>query len=164
MENRELKISRKKTEYLRLKNGEIGEVSSQGERLKRVENFMYLGSTVAEVGDYGAEINHRIQAVWKNWGKMHGVLCEGKIRVKLEDRVHRKIVRPAMMYGAETWAIKKTEEKKLDVAEMRMLRWMCEVTRRDKIWNEVIRGTIGVREVSGKIQEGRLRWYGHEKR
>ncbi|XP_068221829.1 uncharacterized protein [Palaemon carinicauda] len=66
-----------------------------------------------------------------------------------------------MMYGAETWAIKKTEEKKLDVADMRMLRWMCEVTRRDKIWNEVIRGTIGVRELSGKIQESRLRWYGH---
>ena len=29
-----------------------------------------------------------------------------------------------MMYGAETWAVKKAQEKKLDVAEMRMLRWM----------------------------------------
>ena len=26
--------------------------------------------------------------------------------------------------GAETWAVKKTQENKLDVAEMRMLRWM----------------------------------------
>ncbi|XP_068238363.1 uncharacterized protein [Palaemon carinicauda] len=55
MENRGLKISRKKREYLRLKYGENEEVSLQGERLKRVENFGYLGSTVAEDGDLRAE-------------------------------------------------------------------------------------------------------------
>ncbi|XP_068233602.1 uncharacterized protein [Palaemon carinicauda] len=66
-----------------------------------------------------------------------------------------------MMYAAETWAIKKTEEKKLDVAELRMLRWMCGVTRRDKIRNEVITGTTGVTKLSDKIQVSRLRCYGH---
>ncbi|XP_068247664.1 SCAN domain-containing protein 3-like [Palaemon carinicauda] len=35
------------------------------------------------------------------------------------------------------------------------------VTKRDKIRNDVIRGTTGVRELSDKIQESRLRWYGH---
>ncbi|XP_068227987.1 uncharacterized protein [Palaemon carinicauda] len=64
------------------------------------------------------------------------------------------------MYGVETWARKKTEEK-MDVAEMRMMRWICEVTKRDKIWNEVIRCTTGIRNLSDKIQESRLRWYGH---
>ena len=34
------------------------------------------------------------------------------------------VVRPAMMYGAETWAVKNAQGKKLDVAEMRMLSWM----------------------------------------
>ncbi|XP_068227988.1 uncharacterized protein [Palaemon carinicauda] len=61
-ENRGLKISRKKTEYLRLTNSKNGEVSLQGKRLKGVENFRYLGSTVAEDGDLGTEINHIIQA------------------------------------------------------------------------------------------------------
>ncbi|XP_068218467.1 uncharacterized protein [Palaemon carinicauda] len=42
-----------------------------------------------------------------------------------------------MIHGTETWAIKKTEEIKLDAAEMRMLRWMCGVTRRNKIRNEL---------------------------
>ncbi|XP_068234135.1 uncharacterized protein [Palaemon carinicauda] len=66
MANKGLKISRKKTDYLRLKDWENGEVSLQGERFKRVENFKYIGSTVAEDGDLLAEINHRIQAGWKN--------------------------------------------------------------------------------------------------
>ncbi|XP_068209152.1 uncharacterized protein [Palaemon carinicauda] len=65
------------------------------------------------------------------------------------------------MHGAETWALKKIDEKKLDMVEMRMLRWMCGVTRIDKIRTEVIKGTTGVRELSDKIQESRLRWYGH---
>ena len=36
------------------------------------------------------------------------------------------------------------EEKKLDVAEMRMLRWMSGVTKLDRIRNERIRGTTKV--------------------
>ncbi|XP_068246480.1 uncharacterized protein [Palaemon carinicauda] len=39
------------------------------------------------------------------------------------------------MYGAETWAME-TEEKMIGVAQMRILRWICGVTRRDKIRNE----------------------------
>ena len=70
-------------------------------------------------------------------------------------------VRPAMMYGAETWAVKKAQEKKLDVAEMRMLRWMSGVTKLDRIRNERIRGTTKVGEISKKVQESRLKWYGH---
>ena len=66
-----------------------------------------------------------------------------------------------MTYGSETWAIKKAQEKRMDVAEMRMLRWMCGVTRRDRIRNELIRGTVKVAELSRKIQEKRLNWYGH---
>ena len=65
------------------------------------------------------------------------------------------------MYGTETWALKKAQEKKLEVAEMRMLRWMCGVTKLDKIRNERIRGTTKVGEITTKVQERRLKWYGH---
>ena len=44
------------------------------------------------------------------------------------------------------------------VAEMRMLRWMCGVTKLDKIRNERIRGTTKVGEIT---KERRLKWYGH---
>ena len=66
-----------------------------------------------------------------------------------------------MVYGADTWAVKKAHEKKVEVAEMKMLRWMCGVTRLDKISNEKIRGSTKVGEISKKVQERRMRWYGH---
>ena len=60
--------------------------------------------------------------------------------------------------------MKKAHEKKLDVAEMRMLRWMSGVTKMDRIRNERIRGTTKVGEISKKVQESRLKWYGHVSR
>ena len=69
-------------------------------------------------------------------------------RSHVKGKVYNTVVRPAMMYGAETWAVKKTQQKKLDVAEMRMLRWMSGVTKLDRITNERIRGTTKVGEMS----------------
>ena len=68
--------------------------------------------------------------------------------------------RKGLVYGAKTWAVKKAQETKLEVTEMRMLPWMCRVTRLDKIRNERIRGTTKVREITKKVQERRLKWYG----
>ncbi len=52
-----------------------------------------------------------------------------------------------MMYGAETWAVKKGQEKKLDVAEMRMIRWMSGVTKLDRSRNDRIRRTMKVDKI-----------------
>ena len=61
-----------------------------------------------------------------------------------------------MVYSAEKWAMKKAQEKKWDVAEMR-----SGVIKLDRIRNEGIRGTTKVGEISKKVQESRLKWYGH---
>ncbi|CAN6543029.1 unnamed protein product [Malus baccata var. baccata] len=66
-------------------------------------------------------------------------------------------IRPAMLYGTECWAVKHQHVHKMGVAEMRMLRWMCGHTRKDKIRNEDIRGKVGVAEIEGKMRENRLR-------
>ena len=169
MEDRGLKINRKKTVYLRfnvdrdLDDGN-SDVNIQGENLERVNTFKYLGATLAENGDLDAEMTHRIQSGWKNWKRISGILCDRRISLRVKGKVYKTVVRPAMMYGAETWAVKKAHEKKLDVAEMRMLRWMSRVTKMGRIRNERIRGTTKVGEISKKVQESRLKWYGHVSR
>ena len=47
------------------------------------------------------------------------------------------------MFGAETLSAKKEPEKMLDVAELTMLRWMCGVTKMDRIRNDRIRAKVG---------------------
>ncbi len=53
-----------------------------------------------------------------------GILCDRRISLRVKGKVYKTLARPAMMYGAETWAVKKTQVKKLHDAEMRMLRWI----------------------------------------
>ncbi|KAF3619425.1 hypothetical protein FXO38_32945 [Capsicum annuum] len=52
----------------------------------------------------------------------------------------------------------------MKVAEMQMLRWMCGLTRGDRVRNETIRVKVGVTSVECKMREARLRWFGHVKR
>ena len=137
------------------------DINLQGQNVERVNTFKYLGATLAENGDLDAEMTHRIQTGWQNWKRVSGILCDRRISLRVKGKVYKTVVRPAMMYDAETWAVKKAQEKKLDVAEMRMLRWMSGVTKLDRIRNERIRGTTKVGEISKKVQESRLKWYGH---
>ena len=92
------------------------------------------------------------------------MLCDRKNSARVKGKVFKSVVRPAMLYGAETWPIKRAQESTLEVAEMRMLRWMLEVTRRDNVRNSLIRGKAKVMEVTKKVQERRMQWFGHIKR
>ncbi|CAH2091655.1 unnamed protein product [Euphydryas editha] len=49
---------------------------------------------------------------------------------------------------------------KLHVMEIKMLKWMCGITRALRIRNSFIRGSFGVHDIADKIQERRLRRYG----
>ena len=162
LEERGLKISRAKTEYMWMNGVDQSEtISLQAAGVKRVKSFKYLGSCIADSGDMDAEVSHRIQAAWNNWRKTSGVLCDRRFNVKLKGKVYKSVVRPAMLYSCETWPMKRAQERRMEVAEMRMLRWMCGVTKRDRIKNNLIRGTVKVTEVSKKLQERRLQWFGH---
>ena len=56
-----------------------------------------------------------------------------------------------MLYGAECWPTKRRHVKQLGVAEMRMLRWMCGHTRKDRIRNDDIRDKVGVAPIEEKL-------------
>ena len=61
--------------------------------------------------------------------------------MKLKGKVYKTVVRPSMLYGAETRATPSGQEARLEVNETRILICMCGVTRRDTIRNKHIRGT-----------------------
>ena len=169
LEDRGMRISRPKTQFIDFKFGEDNgqgrePVKILGEELQTVHHFKYLGSGVEETGGMTTEISQRVSAAWRNWKRCSGVLCDRRMPVKLKGKVYKTVVRPALLYGAETWATTRGQEARLEVNEMRMLRWMCGVTRRDKIRNEHIRGTARVVQAFKKITEKRLKWYGHVRR
>ncbi|KAK3554922.1 hypothetical protein QTP86_000950 [Hemibagrus guttatus] len=141
-----------------------GTVRLQGEEVKKVQEFKYLGSTVQSNGECGKEVKKRVQAGWNGWRKVSGVLCDRKISARIKGEVYRTVVRPAMLYGLETVSLRKRQESELEVAELKMLRFSLGVTRLDRIRNEYIRGTAHVGRLGDKVRETRLRWSGHVQR
>ena len=93
---------------------------------------------------------------FKVWKRISSVLCDRRISLRVKEKVNNTVVRPAMMYGAETWAVTKAQEKKLDVAEMRMLRWMSGVIKLCRIRNEIIIWTTMVGKIPKKVQESKV--------
>ncbi|KAK3518574.1 hypothetical protein QTP70_004097 [Hemibagrus guttatus] len=165
LERRGMKVSRSKTEYMCVNEREgSGTVRLQGEEVKKVQEFKYLGSTVQSNGECGKEVKKRVQAGWNGWRKVSGVLCDQKISARIKGKVYRTVVRPAMLYGLETVSLRKRQESELEVAELKMLRFSLGVTRLDRIRNEYIRGTAHVGRLGDKVRETRLRWFGHVQR
>ncbi|KAK3526577.1 hypothetical protein QTP70_030714, partial [Hemibagrus guttatus] len=165
LERRGMKVSRSKTEYMCVNEREgNGTVRLQGEAVKKVQEFKYLGSTVQSNGECGKEVKKRVQAGWNGWRKVSRVLCDQKISARIKGKVYRTVVRPAMLYGLETVSLRKRQESELEVAELKMLRFSLGVTRLDRIRNEYIRGTAHVGRLGDKVREARLRWFGHVQR
>ena len=59
-----------------------------------------------------------------------------------------------MVYGLETVAVTKKQVEEMEVAEMKMLRFAMEVTRKDKIRNEYIRNTVKVEGLETRLRRG----------
>lgn len=53
--------------------------------------------------------------------------------------------------------------EKINVTNMKILRWMCRLIRIDMITNEVIRGIVRVTFMMNKMMEVRVRWFEHVK-
>lgn len=136
LETHGFRLSRSKTEYMECKfsgrqSATNMEVKVEDHTIPLVTKFKYLGSIMQNDGELEGDVNHRIQAGWMKWRKASSVLCDKKVPLKLKGKFYRTAVRPAMMYGTECWAVKGQHENKLNVTEMRMLRWMSGKTRRD---------------------------------
>ena len=163
LEDYGLKVSREKTEYLKMQAGhrDEGEIELRGVKLKRVSEFKYLGSTLQEDGGASREVERRIAAGWHAWKNMSGILCDKRVPLYIKGNIYKVVVRPALLYGTEALPITKCQEKKANTAEMRMLRWMRGITRKDRVENVTVRKELGVEKVSEKMRENRLRWFGH---
>ena len=129
--------------------------------MPRIKEFMYLGSTLQESSSCEREVKKRVQVGSYEWRKVSGVICYRRLPARVKGKVHSSVVRPAMVYGLEMVAVTKKQAEEMEVAGMKMLRFAIGVTKKDKIRNEYIRGTVKVERLGMKMRKGRMRWYGH---
>ena len=168
LEENGLRISRDKTEYMHLKfssnDSQVRGIHLDGNALRNCSEFKYLGSKIADDGTEDSDIAHRISVGWMKWRSLTGVMCDKRMPLHLKGKIYKTVIRPALLYGSECRATTKTHIRKLEVTEMRMLRWSSGLTLRDRVRNENIRQRIKVAPLHEKIEEKTMRWYGHIQR
>ncbi|KAJ8714621.1 hypothetical protein PYW07_002846 [Mythimna separata] len=169
LESVSVKLSRTKTEYLFCDFG--GPSNPSPLALARTfisicSDFRYVGSLVQGNGEVDRDISHRINAGWMKWRQVTGTTCDPRMPFKLKGAIYKSVIRPVILYGLECWAMKKMDEKRLHLVEMRMLRWVCGVTRMDKVRNKCIRESLKVAPVTEKLEGYRfvLVWSCEEER
>ena len=106
----------------------------------------------------GTSITHYMKCV-KDSGRASGRKNRARTNfMRLIRQVCKTVVRPAMMYGAETWAVKKAQEKNWMWWKWGYWGWIIGVAKLDRKRNERIRGTAKVGEISKKLPCKKVGW------
>ena len=63
-----------------------------GEELKHVDHFKYLGSVIDKDGTIDKDVDLRVQAAWSSWRKLTGILYDRKIPLRLKAKVYEAII------------------------------------------------------------------------
>ena len=74
--------------------------------ISQVTRFKYLGPIIQNDGEIEGDVNHNIQARWSKWMSASGIICDKKVPLKLKDNFYRTVIKPAILYGTECWAVK----------------------------------------------------------
>ena len=108
-----LKLSIQKTKIMA--SGPITSWQIDGETMETVIDFLFLGSKITAGGDFSHEIKRHLLLGRKAMTNIDSIL---KIRgITLPTKVHlvKAMVFPVVMYGCESWTIKKAECPRIDV-------------------------------------------------
>nr|GEW42770.1 hypothetical protein [Tanacetum cinerariifolium] len=121
--------------------------------LQPKESFRYLRSMLHKSRRIDEDVAHRIKAAWLKWRAETGVICDRNVPLKLKGKFYRAAIRPAMLYGSECWPITKALANRMEVAELRMLRWTCGKIMLDMIPNGVYRAELEVETIINKMRK-----------
>ena len=80
-----------------------------GETVETVADFIFLGSKITADGDCSHEIKRRLLLGRKVMTNLDSILKSGDITLSTKVHLVKAIVFPVVMYGCESWTVKKAE-------------------------------------------------------
>ena len=90
-------------------SGPINSWQTDGEKMETVTDFISLGSKITADGDCSCEIKRHLLLGRKAMTELDSILKSRDITLPTKVRLVKAMVFPAVMYGCESWTIKKVE-------------------------------------------------------
>ena len=89
-----------------------------GETVEAVSDFVFLGSKITVNGDYSHEVKRRLLLGRKVMVNLDSILKTRDITLPTKVHLVKAMVFPVVMYGCESWSIKKAECRRIDAFEL----------------------------------------------
>ena len=107
-----LKLNTQKTKIMA--SGSITSCEIDGETVETVSDFIFWGSKITADGDCSHEIKRRLLLGRKVMTNLDGILKSRDITLPTKVHLDKAMVFPMVMYGYESWTIKKAEHRRID--------------------------------------------------
>ena len=103
-------------------SGPITSWQIDGETVETVADFIFLGSKITAHGDCSHEIKRRLLLGRKVMTNLDSILKNRDITLPTKVRLVKAMVFPVVMYGCESWTVKKSECRRIDAFELQCWR------------------------------------------
>ena len=120
-----LKLNIQKTKIMA--SGPITSWEMDGETVKTVSDFIFLGSKITADGDCSHEIRRHLLLGRKVMTNLDSILKSRDITFPTKVRLVKAMVLPVVIYGCESWTVKKAEHQRIDAFELRCWRRLLRV-------------------------------------
>ena len=133
-----------------------------GETMEMVTNFIFLGSKITAGGDCSHEIKRRLPLRRKVMTNLDSILKNRSITLPTKVHLVKAMLFPVVMYGCESWTIKKAEHWRINAFELWCWRRLLRVPWTARRSNQSILKEISPEySLEGWMQKLKLQYFGH---
>ena len=155
-----LKLNIQKTKIMA--SGPITSWQIDGETRETVTHFIFEGSKITADGDCCHEIKRRLLLGRKDKTNLDSILQSRDTTLPTKVHLVKAMVFPVVMYGCESWTIKKAEHQRIDAFELRCWRRLLRVTCSSRRSNQSILKEISTEySLEGLMLKLKLQYFGH---
>ena len=133
-----------------------------GETVETVSDFIFLGSKITADGDCSHEIKRCLLLGSEIMTNLDSILKSRDITLPTKVHLVKAMVFPVVIYGCESWTIKKAESQRIDVFELWCWRRLLRVPWTAKKFNQsILKGVSLGCSLEGLMLKLKLQYFGH---
>ena len=130
-------------------------------KLERVADFIFLGFRITADGDCSHEIKRRLFLGRKVMTNLDSILKSRDITLPTKVCLVKAMVFPVVMYGCESWPIKKAECRRIDTFELWCWRRLLRVPWTAKELQIILKDISPGRSLEGLMLKLKFQYFGH---
>ena len=130
--------------------------------METVTDFIFWGSQTTADGDCSHEVKRRLLLGRKAMSNLDSILKSRDITLPTKVHIVKAMVFPVVMYGCESWTVKKAECQRIDAFELLCWRRLLRVSWTARRSNQLILKEISPEySLEGLIMKLKLQYFGH---